>query len=131
MGRMNLKVDKTARITNARVHQGLGEMVQIQDGAGGFPSLKSQQRFYQNPLLLNTFFIKQVQINWPRLMAKRETVLATVGAMPTCLLKPGILRLLGAEKHTACRLILDIIWFIGARTSEVLALRPSQVNGLS
>ncbi len=58
-------------------------------------------------------------------MAKRPTVLQTIDAMPTYLLKPEVLGLLEAEKHPTYRLILDLMWTTGARISEVLALTPS------
>ena len=69
--------------------------------------------------------IQSVQIDWGRLMAKRALVLKTIDAMPPYLLKPEIMMLLDAEKHSTYRLILDLMWTTGARVSEVLALTPS------
>lgn len=71
------------------------------------------------------FPIQAIAIDWERLIAKRATVLETVDAMPSYLLKPEVLSLLDAEKHPTYRLILDLMWTTGARVSEVLALTPS------
>jgi site-specific recombinase XerD len=68
-----------------------------------------------------------VQIDWQRLMAKRDLVLDNVNAMPTYVLKPEVLGLLGAEKYPTYRLILDLMWTTGARIPEVLALTSSHL----
>ncbi|MEX2576469.1 MAG: site-specific integrase [Halofilum sp. (in: g-proteobacteria)] len=80
------------------------------------------RRLFQAPADEPTFPIAAVEIDWDRVIAQRETVLATVGEMPTYLLKPEVLGLLAAEKHPTYRLILDLMWSTGARISEVLAL---------
>ena len=100
-------------------------MVRIQDSGGAFPAPRPKRLFYPNEPRLDTFPIQHVQIDWKRLIAKREMVLDTVEAMPAYLLKPEILGLLDAEKHPTYRLILDLMWTTGARISEVLALTPS------
>jgi site-specific recombinase XerD len=70
----------------------------------------------------NGFPIGEIQIDWPRLIAKRPLVLQTVDTMPVYLLKPEILGLLDAEKDPTRRLMLDLLWCTGARVSELLAL---------
>lgn len=100
-------------------------MVQIQDSGRGFPSSRPKRLFYPHEPRLDTFPIRHVQIDWDRLIAKRELVLDAIDAMPAYLLKPEILALLDAEKHPTYRLILDLMWTTGARISEVLALTPS------
>ncbi|MBW2939149.1 tyrosine-type recombinase/integrase [Zhongshania aquimaris] len=100
-------------------------MERIQDSRGAFPASRPKRRFTPKEPRLDTFPIQHVQIDWQRLMAKRELVLDTVDAMPTYLLKPEVLDFLDAEKHPTYRLILDLMWTAGARISEVLALTPS------
>ncbi|WP_288363815.1 site-specific integrase [uncultured Spongiibacter sp.] len=100
-------------------------MVRIQDSSGAFPAPRPKRLFYPYTPRLDTFPIQHVQIDWQRLIAKREMVLDTVDAMPAYLLKPEVLGLLDAEKHSTYRLILDLMWTTGARISEVLALTPS------
>ena len=99
-------------------------MVRIQDSGRGFPTPRPQRLFYPKTPRLDTFPIQHVQIDWDRLIAKRELVLDTIDAMPAYLLKPEVLGLLDAEKHPTYRLILDLMWTTGARVSEVLALTP-------
>jgi len=91
----------------------IGEMVRIQDSGGAFPAPRPKRLFYPNEPRLDTFPIQHVQIDWKRLIAKREMVLDTVEAMPAYLLKPEILGLLDAEKHPTYRLILDLMWTTG------------------
>ena len=100
-------------------------MVRIQDSGGGFPAPRPKRRFYPNEPRLETFPIQHVQIDWQRLMAKRELVLDIMGAMPTYLLKLEVLCLLDAEKYPTYHLILDLMWTTGARIFEVLDLTPS------
>ncbi|MCY4356420.1 MAG: site-specific integrase [Gammaproteobacteria bacterium] len=71
------------------------------------------------------FPIQSVQVDWDRLVAKLPMVLDTIDAMPVYLLKLEVLRLLDAKKHPTFRLILDLMWTIGARISQVLALNPT------
>lgn len=100
-------------------------MVRIQDSGGALPAPRPKRLFYPNEPRLDTFPIQHVQIDWKRLIAKRDMVLDTVDTMPAYLLKPEILGLLDAEKHPTYRLIDDLMWTTDARVSEVLALTPS------
>lgn len=99
-------------------------MVRIQDRERAFPPPRPKRLFYPKVPGPDTFPIQHVQIDWQRLIAKRETVLETIEGMPNYLLKPEVLDLLDAEKHPTYRLILDLMWTTGARISEVLALTP-------
>lgn len=56
-------------------------MVRIQDSSGAFPASRPKRLFYPNEPRLDTFPIQHVQIDWQRLMAKRELVLDTVDAI--------------------------------------------------
>lgn len=100
-------------------------MVQKRLPDNEFTHSRPQRLFHPVEAPSVDFPIQSVRIDWDRLVAKRPTVLETVDAMPTYLLKPEILRLLDAEKHPTYRLILDLMWTTGARISEVLALSPS------
>lgn len=90
-----------------------------------FPNPRPRRLFHPETEPVNPFPIQAVRIDWDRLIAKRPTVLKTIDAMPTYLLKPEVLVLLEAEKHPTYRLILDLMWTTGARISEVLALTPA------
>jgi integrase len=100
-------------------------MVRIQDSGRGFPSSRPKRPPYPHEPRFDTFPIRHVQIDWDRLIAKRELILDTINTMPAYVLKPEILGLLDAEKHPTYRLILDLMWTTGARITEVLALTPS------
>jgi len=100
-------------------------MVQKHVSDNRFPRAPANRLFYPVEEPVSHFPIQSVQIDWDRLLAKRSTVLETIDAMPSYLLKPEILNLLDAEKHPTYRLILDLMWTTGARISEVLALKPT------
>jgi site-specific recombinase XerD len=72
----------------------------------------------------NTFPIQVIDIDWGSLITKRPIILATVENMPNYLLYPEVITLLEQEAHPTYRLIMDLMWTLGARVSEVLALRP-------
>ncbi len=100
-------------------------MVHNMVSAQGFPRPRAGRLFRPVDPPINDFPIQSVRIDWERLIAKRQTVLDTIDAMPAYLVKPEILALLDAEKHPTFRLILDLMWTTGARVSEVLALTPN------
>ena len=103
----------------------LDEMVQNEALSAPISSHRSKSLFHPVEPPVARFPIQSVEIDWDRLRAKRQTVLDTIEAMPTYLLKPEIMELLDAEKHPTYRLIMDLMWTTGARISEVLALTPS------
>lgn len=103
----------------------LGQMVQMSMTDQRILEPRTKRLFYPIDEPVIDFPIQSVDINWDRLIAKRQTVLDTIDEMPVYLLKPEILVLLDAEKDPTYRLILDLMWTTGARISEVLALRPS------
>jgi site-specific recombinase XerD len=100
-------------------------MVQIPSSDNLFPARRPRRLFEPRIEPSVTFPIRTIDIDWDRLVAKRQTVLDTIDDMPTYLLKPEVLALLDAEKHPTYRLILDLMWTTGARISEILALTPS------
>lgn len=101
------------------------EKVQMTLPDAQFQRPQPQKLFHPVEEPLATFPIQSVRIDWDRLIAKRPTVLKTIDAMPSYLIKPEVLGLLEAEKHPTYRLILDLMWTTGARISEILALTPA------
>ncbi|WP_028877566.1 tyrosine-type recombinase/integrase [Teredinibacter turnerae] len=100
-------------------------MVQKRHSDPGFTAPRPKGLFHHAEPPLSSFPIQSVRIDWDRLIAKRQTVLDTIDAMPAYLLKPEVVALLDAEKHPTYRLIIDLMWTTGARVSEVLALSPN------
>lgn len=80
--------------------------------------------FYPKHKEESAYPIRSVDIDWDRLVAKRNTILDTISDMPSYMLKPEVIALLNEEKHPTRRLILDLMWTTGAKVSEVLALTP-------
>lgn len=94
--------------------------------ARGFSRGRPNKRpfgFRERPLV--NYPIQKVEIDWDRLIAKRPSLLESLGEMPKYLLKPEVLGLLESESHPMHRLILDLMWTTGARVSEVLAITPA------
>jgi len=97
-------------------------MVQVFSQPQSFLDLTPNAVFPHRAPSDDVFPIGEIQIDWPRLIAKRPIVLQTIDTMPVYLLKPEVLALLGAEKDPTRRLMLDLLWCTGARVSELLAL---------
>ena len=93
-----------------------------------FPAPRPQRLFQPVEPPSVSFPLQHIEIDWDRLIAKRDHVLDTVEAMPAYLLKPEVLLLLEAEPDPAFRLLLDLMWSTGARVSEVLALTRDRVK---
>ncbi|GHD29521.1 tyrosine-type recombinase/integrase [Halioglobus pacificus] len=87
-----------------------------------------EKLFQERPVVANAFPINSVHIDWDRLIAKRPYVLETVDEMPAYLLKPEVVKLLNNEHNPQQRLILDLMWTVGGRVSEVLSLTPASFS---
>lgn len=89
-----------------------------------------REKLFSDPLAVSDRFpIQPVQVDFERLIAKRDQVLATVDAMPAYLLKPEVLGLLRAEPDPVYRLVMELMWMTGGRISEILGLtRESLVD---
>ena len=73
---------------------------------------------------VQTELIRNIEIDWSRLIKMRPFTLAHSTELPKYLLLPEILTLLNYALDANEHLMLSTLWYTGARISECLALRP-------
>ena len=68
--------------------------------------------------------IRDIEIDWPRLIARRPATLKHSEDLPKYLLLPEVRALLDCTLDARDHLMINTLWYTGARVSELIALRP-------